>query len=356
MIRGKTMKIQQLELKKISVFKSTTLEFSDGINVFIGENATGKSHLLKLLYCILKANEKSENGGHKITSLETLLPLKLVRTFLPDNDAIGRLVNRRVGRGSGTVRLKTDFGEIAFKLTTLGKFTLEQNSLKRSERSLFIPSREAFALFEGFLAAVEERELSFDDTYRDLCLALSSSLTKGPRLDEANALAKPLENVLGGKVRLKAGKFFVYEKNGFIEAPLLAEGMRKIASLIHLILNGSLIRNGFLFWDEPEANLNPKLVTMIVKVLRDLAHSGIQVFIATHDYLLSRELSLASEYKTKPRVDIKFFACTHAKEKDTVEVEEGSSFSEVESNPILQEWVAHYDRELDLFSAVDKKS
>lgn len=176
------MKIKKLELMDFSVFKKAEIEFSDGINVFIGENATGKSHLLKLLYCILKANEKAENGWHKITGIETLLPQKLIGIFRPDKDGIGRLVNRKVGRGSGTVQMETDFGEIAFKLTTFGNFSMQHNSLRRSERSLFIPSREAFAMFEGFLAAVEERELSFDDTYRDLCLALSSTRTKGKRL------------------------------------------------------------------------------------------------------------------------------------------------------------------------------
>lgn len=153
---------------------------------------------------------------------------------------------------------------------------------------------------------------------------------------------------------MKSGKFFV-DENGFIEAHLLAEGMRKIASLIHLILNGSLIRNGYLFWDEPEANLNPRLVTTIVSVLRQLASSGIQIFIATHDYLLSRELSLAVEYRTKPIVGTKFFACSRSKKKDFVEVQEGSSFSDLETNPILMEFAAHYDRELELFSERDRK-
>jgi len=34
-----------------------------------------------------------------------------------------------------------------------------------------------------------------------------------------------------------------------------------------------------VFWDEPEANLNPKIVMVIARTILDLATSGIQVFI-----------------------------------------------------------------------------
>ena len=76
------------------------------------------------------------------------------------------------------------------------------------------------------------------------------------------ALAEPFErDVLECVVRLEGGKFYVYSSDGTIEAHLLSEGERKIASLVRLIVNGSLTSNDLLFGDEPEANLNPRLVT-----------------------------------------------------------------------------------------------
>jgi energy-coupling factor transporter ATP-binding protein EcfA2 len=345
------MKIKQLTLQKFCAFEQASLEFSSGLNVFIGENATGKSHLLKLLYSILKANEKAEkNGSSKATGLETLLAQKLIGVFRPHEDALGRLVYRRVGRGSGAVEMKADSADLRFTVSTLGNLAIQRNTLPSTQRCIFVPSREAFAMYEGFLAAIESRELSFDDTYRDLCLALSAAPSKGKRLKVASQLVGPLEDVLGGKVHLQGGKFFVYIPDGFIEAHLLAEGMRKIASLVRLILNGSLIQNGFLFWDEPEANLNPRLVTKIAEVLRTLAAAGVQVFVSTHDYLLSRELSLAGEYKTKPMVDIRFFACSRTENREAVTVQAGGSFAELANNPILEEFAAHYDREQMLFA------
>ena len=40
---------KKLELENFTVFEKASFEWVDGINVFVGENGTGKTHLLKLL-------------------------------------------------------------------------------------------------------------------------------------------------------------------------------------------------------------------------------------------------------------------------------------------------------------------
>ncbi len=40
-------------------------------------------------------------------------------------------------------------------------------------------------MYEGFVAAYSDRELSFDETYYDLCVALSANPIKGKRLKVA---------------------------------------------------------------------------------------------------------------------------------------------------------------------------
>ncbi len=52
--------------------------------------------------------------------------------------------------------------------------------------------------------------------------------------------------------------------------------------IARLIATGSLLDKGALFWDEPEANLNPKLVKLVARAILNISQSGIQVFIATH--------------------------------------------------------------------------
>lgn len=39
-----------------------------------------------------------------------------------------------------------------------------------------------------------------------------------------------------------------------MEMPLVAEGLRKVAMLARLIATGTLLEQGYLFWDEPETS------------------------------------------------------------------------------------------------------
>ena len=356
------MKLKRLELEQFTVFETTDFDFTDGLNVFIGANGTGKSHLMKLLYAVLRSGRRSPGGAAPSgadaphDSFENRLARKLASVFRPDDDSIGRLVARKVGKSKATVRLQDDGkGVLEFRLTTESNLHMEAHSLSFGERSIFIPSRETFAMYEGFVAAYHDRELSFDETYYDLCVALSANALKGKRLKAANALIRPLEDeVLGGKVQLTGGRFNVYTSDGVIEAHLLSEGLRKVASLVRLVANGSLMQNGFLFWDEPEANLNPKLVTKVAAVLRRLAALGVQVFVASHDYLLTHELSLAAEYPDQQpkelRCPIRFFALSRGA-AGGVTSQEGNILADLQDNPILDEFSALYDRRRSLFDA-----
>lgn len=83
-----------------------------------------------------------------------------------------------------------------------------------------------------------------------------------------------------------------------MEAPLLAEGLRKLAALIRLMQNGSIRRGSVLFWDEPEANLNPILSKTVTQTIYALARHEVQVVLATHDYLLASRLSLLAQDNT----------------------------------------------------------
>ena len=60
--------------------------------------------------------------------------------------------------------------------------------------------------------------------------------------------------------------------------------------IARLIATGSLIGTGSLFWDEPEANLNPKVIKRVASTILQLCHSGIQVFVASHSLFLLREM------------------------------------------------------------------
>jgi ABC-type hemin transport system ATPase subunit len=103
----------------------------------------------------------------------------------------------------------------------------------------------------------------------------------------APKLLAPIELALGGRVALENGRFYVELPSGKMEAHVVAEGLRKLAMMAQLVINGALLGHTALFWDEPEANMNPKLSQALGRLVFELAAQGVQVFLATHDYMLT---------------------------------------------------------------------
>ncbi len=356
--------LKSASIKKFGLFTDETLEFSPGLNVFIGRNGCGKSHLLKLLYTLVRECGEVPGNGSVLesTKLENRLEKKLAGVFRPDNDRIGRLVQRRKSQGTAEISATFSNGKkCGFKLSSQDKISGAKGDVGVLQEAAFLPSREVLALYEGFIAAYEKRELSFDETFRDICLALSEKQRRGPRDVALDFLVRPLEEEIRGKVSLEGGRFYVTGEDGSIEAHLVSEGWRKLAALAQLIINGTLTKNGFLFWDEPEANLNPKMVVQLSDTLLRLANQGIQVFVVSHDYLLTTRLSLASEYPDAipedQRCPIKFFGLARrGSDEKGVSVSSGSRLADLQDNPILAEYAALYDYEGSLFEKTQSKA
>jgi AAA15 family ATPase/GTPase len=342
--------IESLKLTDFTCFGKTELAFCKGINVFIGANATGKTHLLKILSISLKYRADLING-HSVNRerLEIALAERLMGYFKPEQ--LGRLVHRKQGRTRSEI-------EVSGSTSSFLKFSFANNSknvkIQQFDESaaipsLYIPPREMLSLYEGFQSLYEKREVAFDETYYLLAKALSTNVLRGPRMEEIRSLITPLEQEIGCKVVKENDRFYLKNASGEFEAHLVAEGWRKIASLMHLIINGELSKNSVLFWDEPEANLNPKLIKVIAKLLRQLAANGVQVFIASHDFLLTHYLSLFSEYAEEPSSEIRFFSLHQDKEQGVI-AESANTLSEINANMILDEFAEYHDAEQRYFN------
>ena len=111
---------------------------------------------------------------------------------------------------------------------------------------------------------------------------LLKPLTKGKNSKEQNAILEKFEDIIKGKVRMKDNKFYIKGKDiGEIEMGLVAEGDRKLATILHLVSNGALNSNTVLFWDELESNLNPNRMKYITQALVELAKMNVQIFLTT---------------------------------------------------------------------------
>jgi energy-coupling factor transporter ATP-binding protein EcfA2 len=330
--------VSKVSIQGVTVFANLELACSQGINVIIGENGTGKTHVLKCAYALLRAAEDA-GASRQMTSgddkLARVLAGRFRSSFASEDD---------------TSRVTVECGSASFeRVEPAGGVPFWSPPPPVRVRALFLPSREALAMYSGFVRAYENRELAFDETYYDLCKELGQLELREPQPEFA-AVLQELEGIIGGPVRLDVETFVVETRRGPIAAPMIAEGHRKLAALAYLIKNGALTAESVLFWDEPEANLNPRLVTVVARVIRQLASAGVQIFVATHDFLLARELSMAAEYRTAPAVDTVFFALHRASDDGPVEAEPSGDWSHLEHNPIVEEYAAHYERAQALFA------
>ena len=362
------MKIQSLHIQNITVFEDQTFDFCDGINVFIGANSTGKTHALKAMYWLAYVAKRMAldpvsgdlNGSEGPTDTGTEEKFRdlgyLQDYFRPTNRDIARLVRSRDKEraNSDNIVVKTDVGPVWGSMIGNGVVGVTKEdgweTAWRTANPLYFTTREMLTLFPGFVAAWDKRESGFDRTYRDICVSLDlEPLREGGLSPESASLIADLTRILGGPVRRDERGFYIeYPDGKWLEAHLLAEGHRKLAMLVRLIANGEIGRGTLLFWDEPESSLNPRLITQVAKTIRQLAAAGVQVFLATHDYLLTAELSLAAKYD-EHAPPTRFFAFHREKPQEPVAVEVGKSIADLQHNPIVEEFAAHYDRERDAF-------
>lgn len=126
-----------------------------------------------------------------------------------------------------------------------------------------------------------------------------------------------------------------------MEFTLLAEGMRKLALVWLLIQNGTLLSGSVLFWDEPEANLNPALMGEVVEVILELQRLGVQIFLTTHNYVLLKEFDLRKQSGDQIRYVSLFRGPSGAVSSNSSE-----SYLGVDPNAIASTFSNLYDREL----------
>lgn len=342
--------IKSLQVKNFTVFSDAQLEFGKNLNVLVGENGTGKSHLLKLAYSLLAAlAQGARDSGEAAPGnsyLKGAIARKLVAVFRPDE--LGRLARRRAGVQRCEVELKGDEPpeDIGFSFTSKSKSEVAVSTVPPAwleKPPVFLPTRELLTIYPGFVSLYETTALPFEETWRDTCVLLGAPLARGPREKQIGALIGPLETALGGKLVLEpSGHFYLNRAGANTEVHLVAEGLRKLAMIARLIATGSLVDKGYLFWDEPEANLNPKLIKDIAATIVHLGQSGIQVFVATHSLFLLRELEILKSES----FDARFFGL-HLQPDGTVSIESGETMDDIGALAVLDEELQQSDRYLE---------
>lgn len=344
-------KIKSITIKNFTCFDNTHLDFSSGINVFIGENGTGKTHILKIMYAInsVAADFKflqngSSNGNGHVTVKPHALANTPLEVFSIKFEELSELIKSEKTEADVNLAFYEglDFGyKINAESITPSIILSDKHILK----PVFIPTHDMLATYRGFIPYYLQYENDYDKTHFDLAVNLQKPNLKVQPIE----LLQAIQEKTGIDVQLNNdGLFYISDGKVPFKAKLSAEGIRKIAQIIQLIKNGTIKKNSILFWDEPEVNLNPKYIRLVADFLMTLAKNGVQIFVATHDYLLAHYLSTKAEYReTTEAPSMKFFAFN--KTANGTEVESADTLTGIENNVLLDEYAALYDLESELF-------
>ncbi len=315
------------------------------INLLIGPNRSGKTFFLKALYSALRTIELYRRGKN-IENDKEILFKKLYWTF--QTDKIGNIV-RRPDQGSLSFILTEDDGgsfSYSFSQSAEKQIVKVFNTCRpRDTNSIFLPAKEILSLLDTIVYDREIRQsFGFDETYYDLAKALNPT-SKGKNVKTFSKVRERLENAIDGRLLFSKEKQRWVFKQGNIEfdISLTSEGTKKIAIFDTLLGNHFLSRKSAVFIDEPEAGLHPSMVVELLDIIRLLAHTGMQFFIATHSYFVIKKLYLTAQSEG---FSIPVISFGSKPDDDIIRI--GDLKQGMPDNPIIDESIRLYREEMSL--------
>ena len=140
--------------------------------------------------------------------------------------------------------------------------------------AVYLRPKEMISATEHFQSLYEEYHLDFEETYYDLTKLLDKPLKRGSNTNEQNRVLSSFENILEGKIVQRDKKFYLKVPG---EGEFEMDWYQRIQKTRNNHLSDlirSLAKNSVLFWDEPETNMNPKMIQPIVNAIVGTGKDG----------------------------------------------------------------------------------
>ena len=327
-IGGRVVSIDKIRLKNFTIFKDLSVQLSDGINVFIGQNGTGKTHLLKAVYAACELTQDKENHAKLrdyfrkyLFSLNLFHDIKhtnLEINITNENDKKIKAIHQ------SNSLLQNNGQEMA--IGDCYDIILPDNIIFNS---IFMPCKDMITHSKGFLAISEKyRGFPFDKTLTDI-IRRANMLPLNTPPELALPIIPYLNKILDGEVDTQDDEFIIKKNDGrTVNFAVEAEGIKKIGLLWRLLMNESITEGSILLWDEPEANLNPEYLPIIVDCLLELSRHNVQILVSTHNYIFAKYFDV----KRKESDNVSYHALYIA--HMAAECETKNHFTELEHNAI----------------------
>ena len=330
------MFLTKFKAKNFSIFENIEIPFNKGLNIFIGENGVGKTHIMKLLYAACQSSK------HDISFSE-----KAIKLFRPNQSNIGQLVNKN--NNIAKVLIESNISKIEMIFSTKTKkhdnaIIIEEKWKEKMSNltSIFIPTKEIISNIKNL--DINTKNIEFDDTYLDIIMAAKKNTSKDIDFISKKKYFDILKKIDNVNIDIYNNKFYLnlgVQKK--LEFNLAGEGLCKIGLLRQLIKNGTIKKDSILFWDEPETNMSPKYIPILAELLIMLENDGIQIFISTHSYFLAKYI----EIKKNNKSNIQYISL-YKDEENKIQYEIAKEFELLEHNIIIDIFRQLYKEEVKI--------
>lgn len=313
--------IKSFEIKKYRQFESAKFENFSNINLFIGENDTGKTTILKFLYAnCSELREIVDNSKKNISIYDSLN--KDIMNILSENKDIMDILsgnndninfnfpNKIIRLGLKSYYMHYFECSICNSKNEIITSNENVNDFKYDYKALFIPAKEILSIMNSITYLRSKGINDFDDSYNDIVFEILAEKS----INEANFLEvfknKSKYDFYDGKIKMlnNGNKKVVYYRNDgeVYDINFVAEGIKKLGIFPILHNTGNLTKKTVLFIDEPENSLHPKLVREFMRFLVDISKDEVQIFMASHNSFVLNQLSNIAEINNYP-INVYFF-------------------------------------------------
>ncbi len=271
------MVIKKIKVKNFKCFENEKFEKlgepngenGSGLNIFVGENNSGKSTMFEALLKIIPNQNilDEEKRDLKISFSLEIEDSEGKKRQIKNIDFFGELLEQR--------------GESDFS-----QENLEFISSRRYWNSRFGGGDTTFENFSKTKLRSEKNNID-----GDLGSLLKHIIEEGKKDEFTRNMQKFISNFNDWSIAEdKHGKFVRYlvDKDIFHEADLLSDGTASLFRIVAHIVNAGTDK--ILLFDEPELSLHPQAQKRLCQVLKKMAKKR-QIFIATHSpYFVDSDL------------------------------------------------------------------
>lgn len=343
--------IERIALKDATGFES--LEWTDiaPINVVIGANDTGKTNLLRIPYAICRSisEHRLQEQSDVSTAFRDVLAERLRKTLLPRRMKLGDLTRKQGHRFEAECKFRNG-NEVRFSfgsdaMSSMKAENVAEDLSANAPNPLFFPAKECLTVRDTIIDA-RDRLGYFDygDDAYDLAKALRSRSSYADATDEYESVMYALEDLFQGHIEREQSELLYKKGREKYSMGQTAEGIKKVGALSQVMRARYIDKDSVLFFDEPEANLNPSVLLRYIEVLFKLPSIGVQLFIATHSYVVLKKLELLAREH-----DVAVPICVLRHDEDgAVESEISDLRDRIPPNPIVDASMELFNQDIKL--------